>query len=72
MTTRQRSAARSPRAIDDAWQKRTLLVKQEAAAVSDANDAKTARLKDLRLEKEKLEAVAVSHASDKPKRAARR
>lgn len=56
MTTRQRSAARSPNALADAWERRTLLVKQELAAASAASDAKTARLRALRLEKEQQDA----------------
>ncbi|MDB5740060.1 MAG: hypothetical protein JWP16_1100 [Alphaproteobacteria bacterium] len=39
-----------------AWQDRTDLVKQERAATNAANDAKTARLKALRLEKEEQDA----------------
>jgi hypothetical protein len=58
MTTRQRSAARSPNALADAWERRTLLVKQECAAASAASDAKTARLRALRLEKERQDAQA--------------
>ena len=60
MTDKQRSAARSPSALSDAWDKRTLLVKQELAAASAASDAKTARLKDLRLEKERSDAEAAA------------
>ena len=57
MTQKQRSAARTPDA-PRAWERRTLLVKQELAAASAANDAKTARLKGLRLERERQEAGA--------------
>ena len=39
-----------------AWQDRTDLVKQETAAANAASDAKTIRLRALRLEKEKLDA----------------
>lgn len=39
-----------------AWQDRTDLVKSERAATNAANDAKTARLKALRLEKEEQDA----------------
>jgi hypothetical protein len=42
------------------WENRTQMVKQEMAAASAANDAKTARLKALRLEKEKQEAEAAA------------
>lgn len=51
----------APRTIDSAsqvWQSRTDLVKQETAAASAAMDAKTARLKALRLEKEAQDAEA--------------
>jgi hypothetical protein len=57
MTSKQRSALRSPNALADAWEKRTELVRRELAAASAANDAKTARLRALRLEKEKQEAA---------------
>lgn len=42
------------------WETRTQLVKQEMAAASAANDAKTIRLKALRLEKEKQDAEAAA------------
>jgi hypothetical protein len=57
-STKQRSAARSPSALSDAWDRRTSLVKQEMAAASAASDAKTARLKALREEKERADAQA--------------
>lgn len=38
------------------WQARNGMVKEELAAASAANDAKTARLRALRLQKEKQEA----------------
>jgi len=40
------------------WESRTQLVKNELAAASAANDAKTARLRALRLEKERQDAEA--------------
>jgi hypothetical protein len=46
-----------------AWETRTALVKQEMAAESAANDAKTARLKALRLEKEASDAEAARIAA---------
>lgn len=58
MTEKQRSAARSPEALASAWERRTLLVKEELAAANAASDAKTARLRGLRLEKERQEAAA--------------
>jgi hypothetical protein len=45
-----------------AWETRTQLVKSELAAASAATDAKTARLRALRLEKERLDAEAAAHA----------
>ena len=41
----------------EAWEKRTALVKLQVNTESAANDAKTARLKALRLEKEKQDAI---------------
>jgi hypothetical protein len=55
-----------PRTLDSAsqiWQNRTDLVKQEQAAASAASDAKTARLKALRLEKEAQDAEAARMAA---------
>jgi hypothetical protein len=49
---------RSPLSQADAWEQRTLLVKKEMAAESAANDAKTVRLRALRLEKERQDAEA--------------
>lgn len=46
----------------DVWQTRTDLVKKQLAAESAANDAKTARLKALRLEKEAQDAEAARRA----------
>lgn len=60
MTEKQRSAARTPDALASAWERRTWLVKQELAAASAANDAKTARLKALRLEREQQAAANCS------------
>ena len=53
------------------WEKRTILVRQEVAAQSAANDAKTARLKLLRLEKEAIDAAAGA-AAKAPKRTTKR
>ena len=63
-STKQRSAARSPSALSDAWDRRTSLVKQELAAANAASDAKTARLKALRLEKERVDAEASANAPE--------
>lgn len=49
-----------------AWETRTALVKKEMAAESAANDAKTARLKALRLEKEAQDAEAARNAPPAP------
>jgi hypothetical protein len=57
LTSRKRSAPRSPNALSEAWEIRTQQVKAETAAASAANDAKSARLKALRLEKEREEAL---------------
>jgi len=40
------------------WERRTTLVKQQAASESAANDAKTIRLRALRLEKEAADKTA--------------
>jgi len=56
-----------PRSMDTAsqvWQNRTDMVKQEQAAASAAADAKTARLKALRLEKEAQEAETARIAAE--------
>jgi hypothetical protein len=58
--SRQRDAvAKTARSVAQVWEDRTALVKQEVAAESAANDAKTARLRALRLEKEAQEAEAL-------------
>jgi len=43
--------------LSEAWDNRTRQVKAESAAASAASDAKTARLKALRLEKERQDAL---------------
>jgi hypothetical protein len=50
------AALRTANSAFQVWENRTQLVKNELAAASAANDAKTARLKALRLEKEKQDA----------------
>jgi hypothetical protein len=60
-TPNQRNASRSPNALSELWQKRTTLVKQELAAASAASDAKTAKLKALRLERERQEAEVAAN-----------
>ena len=64
----------APRTVDGAsqiWQNRTDTVKQEMAAASAATDAKTARLKALRLEKEAQDAEAARTAEPAKKPAKR-
>jgi hypothetical protein len=60
---------RTARNVAQIWEDRTALVKRETAAESAANDAKTARLRALRLEKEKLEAEARELAGTETTRA---
>jgi hypothetical protein len=57
MNPPKRGAARTAKGVFDAWEKRTEMVKLQTNAESAANDAKTARLKALRLEKEKQDAA---------------
>lgn len=69
--SRQRDAAqRTQRGVAQVWEDRKEMVKQEMAAASAANDAKTARLKALRLEKEAQDAEAAKAAGNGPKAAA--
>ena len=64
MPSPKRSGApNSPDGPMQVWQTRTDLVKQEMAAASAAIDAKTARLKALRLEKEAQQAEAARLAA---------
>jgi len=60
--SRQRSTPRTPGALEQVWQTRTEMVKQQMEAESKANDAKTARLKALRLAKEQQDAETLKHA----------
>ena len=69
---KQRSAPRSAAAISDAWERRTVMVRHEMAAASAATDAKTARLKLLRLEKECLDAEAAAQMPQPSKLTTRR
>ncbi len=50
------ASQRTADGVFKAWETRTQMVKSELAAASAATDAKTARLRALRLEKEKLDA----------------
>ena len=64
--------------ISQTWEGRTQLVKQMMAAASAANDEKTARLRALRLEKERQEAqagtkkAAAADPAPRPRRNVRR
>ena len=51
------AGTRTPQGLDQVWEDRKTLAKKEMAAESAANDAKTARLKAMRLEKEKQDAI---------------
>ena len=51
-------SSRTAEGVLQVWERRTQLVKQELAAARAATDAKTARLKTLRLEKEAQDAEA--------------
>ncbi|MES2473418.1 hypothetical protein AYO42_02010 [Rhizomicrobium sp. SCGC AG-212-E05] len=69
--SRKRDAAiRTANGAFQVWETRTQMVKQEMQAASDANDAKTARLKAQRLEKEKLEAEELAANPPPPKKKA--
>jgi len=57
MTSRVRNVPRSQSALAEAWERRTAFVKQQCEVTSAANDAKTVRLKALRLEKERQDAA---------------
>jgi len=54
--TRKRGSG-TAQGVLEVWEKRTELVRLQTNAESAANDAKTARLKALRLEKEKQDAI---------------
>lgn len=69
---KQRSASRTAGAISDAWERRTILVRHEMTAASAAADAKTARLKVLRLEKERQDAETAAQAPQPVKPAGKR
>lgn len=60
------SAKRDANSYFVAWEKRTTLVKQQTAAESAANDAKTTRLKALRLAKEAADGEAAPKEALKP------
>ena len=57
MNPPKKGPVRTAKGVFDAWEKRAELVKLQTNAESAANDAKTIRLKALRLEKEKQDAI---------------
>ena len=65
MNPPKKGAVRTAKGVFDAWEKRTEMVKLQTNAESAANDAKTIRLKALRLEKEKQDAIEAA-ANPKP------
>jgi hypothetical protein len=67
----KRSPMRTPGALEQVWQTRTAMVKQQMDSESKANDAKTARLKALRLAKE-LEDAQAQKDAPAPKPAVKR
>jgi len=56
MNPPKRGPVRTAKGVFEAWEKRTELVKLQTTAESAHNDAKTIRLKALRLEKEAQDA----------------
>jgi len=64
--SKPRAAIRTQTAQREVWEQRTQLVKKEMAAASAANDAKTIRLKALRLEKERQDAEDAAQQGDAP------
>ncbi|MEO8302325.1 MAG: hypothetical protein ABI608_11050 [Rhizomicrobium sp.] len=76
-SARKRDAAiRTQQGISQIWEDRKTLAKQEMAAANAASEAKTIRLRALRLQKEQEEAEAARLVPEKPpapkKRAIRR
>ena len=67
--TSSRRPSPTPANAERIWQERTNLVKQETAVANAASDAKTLRLRALRLEKEAQDAeVARNTSPPEPKR----
>ncbi len=67
---KKNSARRNAESHFVAWERRTALVKQQASAESAASDAKTIRLKALRLAKEAANMEAAPQAPKRVKRKA--
>ena len=64
---RRNATLRTAQGVSEVWEKRTWLVKKELAAESAANDAKTARLRAMRLAKEAEDAeISRIAAKDAP------
>ena len=74
--TKRDAALRTQQGLSQIWEDRKSLAKQEVAAANAASEAKTVRLRALRLQKEQDDALAASLAPVKPaapkKRAVRR
>ena len=66
MLSSPRRPSQTADGVMQVWQNRTNMVKQEMAAANAATDAKTARLKALRLEKEAQDAEAARNAPPAP------
>ena len=65
MNPPKKGQTRTAKGVFETWEKRTQLVKQQTNAESAYNDAKTIRLKALRLEKEAQDAEAARIAAEK-------
>lgn len=69
--TQSKKARRNAHNQFDAWEQRTRLVKQQVASESAHNDAKTIRLKALRLAKEAADKEAgIAAPAPKPRKRA--
>ena len=64
MNPPKKGPVRTAKGVFEAWEKRTELVKLQTSAESAHNDAKTIRLKALRLEKEAQDAEAARIAAE--------
>lgn len=63
---KSKKTARAANGVFEAWEKRTALVKLQVNAESAANDAKTVKLRALRLAKEAEDAEAAKNAPPPP------
>ena len=64
MNPPKKGTSRTAKGVFETWEKRTQLVKTQTNAESAYNDAKTIRLKALRLEKEAADAEAARIAAE--------